>query len=56
MKTGLVLEGRAFVLAPPEPLAVSRTERSAEKLRAAHRLGYETAKAKMWEWKAFLAK
>lgn len=47
-------EGKAFVLAPAEPLPVGRTEKDPEKLRLAHKIGYDTAKEKMSELKQFL--
>ena len=47
-------EGRAFVLAPEEPLPVGRIEKDAEKLRLAHKIGYQTAKAQMAAIKEFL--
>lgn len=47
-------EGKVFVVAPDAPLPVGRIEKDSEKLRLAHRIGYETAKAKMGELKRFL--
>lgn len=47
-------EGKAFVLAPESPLPVSRTEKDPEKLKLAHKLGYECAKKEMERIRAFL--
>ena len=47
-------EGKALVIAPTEPLPVSRIEKDPEKLCLCHRIGYETAKKQMDAVKAFL--
>lgn len=47
-------EGKAFVIAPSAPLPVGRIEKDPEKLRLAHRIGYETAKKQMDRIKEFL--
>ena len=36
--------GAAFVIRPPEPLGLSRTEKDKAKLEAGYELGYNTAK------------
>ncbi len=47
-------EGKAFVIAPSAPLPVGRIEKDPEKLRLAHKIGYETAKNQMESIKEFL--
>ena len=47
-------EGKVFVIAPKEPLPVGRMEKDPEKLRLAHRIGYEAARANMEALKRFL--
>lgn len=47
-------EGKAFVIAPNESLPVGRIEKDPEKLRLAHRIGYEAAQANMEALKRFL--
>lgn len=47
-------EGKAFVIMPSEPLPVSRTEKDPEKLRLAHRLGYDAGKEQTERLKEFL--
>ena len=47
-------EGKAFVIAPSAPLPVGRVEKDPEKLRLAHKIGYETAKNQMDRIKEFL--
>ena len=49
-------EGSVLPLAPDAPLPVGRTEKDPEKLRLAHKIGYDTAKKQMCEIKAFLEK
>ena len=46
--------GRMFVIAPSEPVEVDRLESDMEKLGALYRLGYDDAKARMPELKAYL--
>ncbi len=48
-------EGTVFVIAPDEALPVGRIEKDPEKLRAAHRIGYQTAKKQMDAIKEFLS-
>ena len=47
-------EGTVFVIAPDETLPVGRMEKDPEKLRLAHSIGYEAAKANMEALKRFL--
>lgn len=47
--------GRAFVIRPPEPIAVKRTETDPEKLQAAHDLGVREARARLAALRAYLA-
>jgi len=47
-------EGKALILAPREALPVGRIEKDPEKLRLAHRIGYQTAKEQMENVRTFL--
>ncbi len=49
-------EGRIFVIRPPEPLPAGRVEHNPEKLRAAHKIGYEEAKKHLSNLFDFLKK
>lgn len=47
-------EGKAFVIAPPEKLPVSRIEHDSEKILEAYRIGRKTAMANLDALKAFM--
>ncbi|PWL53768.1 MAG: patatin family protein [Clostridiales bacterium] len=47
--------GRAFVIAPPQPLGLGRIEKDREKLKAAYQSGYDEAARRYTALKAFLA-
>ncbi len=49
-------EKKALIIAPEESLDVGRIEKNPEKLRLAHRIGYETAMKQMSQIKEFLIK
>ena len=44
-------EGKAIVIAPKHPLQIGRFEKNLDKLKAAHRAGYEDAREKVQELK-----
>ena len=46
-------KGGCLVIAPPAPLGLSRTEKDAEKLKAAYDLGYAEAEKRLGELKAY---
>ena len=46
-------EGRAFVIAPPAPLGLSRTEKDIPKLKAAYDLGYSEAEKRLGELREY---
>lgn len=46
--------GRAFVLRPPKPVTVSRTEKDADKLRALYEEGVATTKRQLQDLQAYL--
>ena len=47
--------GRMFVIRPPEPLPVKRTERNPDRLEAAYRIGRRTAEERMDALRRFLS-
>ena len=47
--------GRIFVIRPPEPLPVKRTERNPDRLEAAYRIGRRTAEERMDALRRFLS-
>ena len=47
--------GQAFVIRPPKPLGISRTEKSPSELKRVYRIGRETALEKLDELMEFLA-
>ena len=48
-------EGKAFVIRPPQPVAISRTEKDVEKLNALYQQGVDVTQDRMEALHAFLS-